>query len=101
MPVLLIGRRQRILYVNPAAEQFFDMGAATLAKLRLDEIVPFGSPVLQLLLQVRERGASAGERDMDLTTPRYGERIADVTATPVPDPEGAVILTLQERSLAQ
>jgi two-component system, NtrC family, nitrogen regulation sensor histidine kinase GlnL len=38
---------------------------------------------------------------MDLTTPRHGERVADVTVTPLSEPEGAVIVTLQERSLAQ
>src|SRR6202000_857032 len=45
--------------------------------------------------------ASAGERAVDLSTPKHGERVADVTVTPVPDPEGAMLLTFQERSLAQ
>ena len=38
---------------------------------------------------------------MDLTTPRNGERVADVIVTPLPEPEDAVVLILQERSLAQ
>ncbi len=38
---------------------------------------------------------------MDLSTPRQGERVADVTVTPLARPEGAVIVTLQEASLAQ
>jgi len=101
MPVLVIGPGHEVLYVNPAAEQFFDMGADLLAKRSLEEIVPFGSPILQLIAQAAERGASVGERDVDLTTPRHGERVADVTATPIAEPEGAVIVTLQERSLAQ
>jgi two-component system nitrogen regulation sensor histidine kinase GlnL len=63
--------------------------------------VPPDSPLFQLIAQVEERGASAAERDVDLTTPRHGERIADVTVSPVSEPEGALVLTLQERSLAQ
>lgn len=101
MPVLMIGPGHEVLFVNPAGEQFFDMGAGLLAKRSLEEIVPFGSPILQLIAQARERGASVGERDVDLSMPRYGERVADVTATPIVEPEGAVIVTLQERSLAQ
>lgn len=101
MPVLMIGASHEVLYVNPAGEQFFDMGADLLARHRLEEIVPFGSPILQLIAQACERGASVGVRDVDLTTPRHGERVADVTATPIVEPEGAVIVTLQERSLAQ
>ncbi len=101
MPLIMVGPGQEVLFVNPAGEQFFDMGAGLLARRCLEDIVPFGSPILQLIAQARERGASVGERDVDLTTPRHGERVADVTATPIVEPEGAVILTLQERSLAQ
>ena len=36
---------------------------------------------------------------MDLTTPRHGERVADVVATPLAD--GNVMLTLQQRGFAQ
>ncbi len=101
MPVLIVGTQQAILFVNPAAEQFFDMGAGLLTKQTLGDLVPFGSPVLHLLAQARERNASVGERDMDLSTPRHGERVADVVATPLAGPEGAVMLTLQERGFAQ
>ena len=101
MPIMLIGPRQEIIYVNPAAEQFFDTGAGLLLKLNLSDLLPFGSPLFQLIAQARERQSSAGERDVDLTTPRHGERVADVMVTPLPEPEGTIVVTLQERSLAQ
>jgi two-component system nitrogen regulation sensor histidine kinase GlnL len=101
MPVLVVGSDGKLLFVNPAAEQFFDTGAGLLLKQNIDDLVPFGSPLLGLIAQTRERGASVGERMMDLSTPHHGERIADVTVTPLPEPERAVIVTLQERSLAQ
>jgi two-component system nitrogen regulation sensor histidine kinase GlnL len=101
MPILVVGPGHDVLFVNPAAEQFFDTGAGFLLKQRLDDLVPFGSPLIGLIGQACERGASVGERIMDLSTPRHGERIADVTVTPLSEPEGAVIVTLQERSLAQ
>ena len=48
----------------------------------------------------RERGGTLGERDVDLTTPRHGERVADVTVTPLPGPDGTTLVTLQERGFA-
>jgi two-component system nitrogen regulation sensor histidine kinase GlnL len=101
MPVLLVGRDLRVLAVNPAAEQFFAVGAGLLTRQRLDELVPFGSPILQLISQAQERDASVGERDVDLATPKGGERTADVVVTPAGDRDGNVVVTLHERSLAQ
>jgi two-component system nitrogen regulation sensor histidine kinase GlnL len=96
---LVIGTSDELVYANQAAEQFFAMGVGLLLKHHLADLLPFGCPLLDLVKQTRERGASIGERDVDLSNPKLGERIADVSLTPAED--GAVILLLQERSLAQ
>lgn len=101
MPILVVGPRLEIVFVNPAAEQFFSTGAGHLLKQTLKNLVPFGSPLIQLIGQALERRASVGERDVDLSTPRHGEKVADVMVTPLLEPEGVVVITLQERSLAQ
>jgi two-component system nitrogen regulation sensor histidine kinase GlnL len=101
MPVMLLGSKYEVLYANPAAEQFFDTGLTLLRKQTLSDLIAPHSPLFQLVTQAAERNASAAERDIDLSTPRHGERLADVTVTPVPDPEGAMLVTFQERSLAQ
>jgi two-component system nitrogen regulation sensor histidine kinase GlnL len=101
MPIVVVGAGGTLLYANQAAEQFFDMGVGLLLRQKLADLLPFGSPLLQLVQQTRERGASVAERNVDLTTPKLGERLADVTLTPAAEPEGAVIVLLQERSLAQ
>jgi two-component system nitrogen regulation sensor histidine kinase GlnL len=101
IPVMVVGEDLRVLSVNPAAEQFFASGAGLLTKQCLDEIVPFGSPVLQLVAQSRDRGASVGERDVDLSMPRHGDRTADVVVTPFSDTDKTAIITLHERSLSQ
>ncbi|HEX2591948.1 MAG TPA: ATP-binding protein [Rhizomicrobium sp.] len=101
MPILTVAADERVLFANPAAEQFFAMGAGLLRRQKISDLIPFGSPLLALIAQAQERTASVGERDVDLTTPRHGERLADVVVTPMPDPEGAVVIWLQEKSLAQ
>ncbi|MBN9554250.1 MAG: PAS domain-containing protein [Alphaproteobacteria bacterium] len=100
-PILVIGQGQEILYANPAAEQFFDTGAAILVKQKLADLLSFDSPLFQLVAQARERNASAAERDVDLSTPRQGERLADVTVTPLGEPEGSLVIAFSERGLAQ
>src|SRR5882672_2837867 len=99
LPIILVGPDFDLLYANQAAEQFFDMGVGLLLKQKLGDLLPFGSPLLQLIGQARERGASIAERNVDLTTPRLGERVADVTLTPALE-DGGVIVLLQERGLA-
>ncbi|GAA0536231.1 ATP-binding protein [Rhizomicrobium palustre] len=101
MPVIVVGPGLEIVFVNPAAEQFFSTGAGLLSKQTLRDLIPFGSPVLQLVSQAIERRASVGERHVDLSTPRHGEHVADITVSPLIEPDGAVVITLQERSLAQ
>lgn len=101
MPIMLLSSRFEVLYANPAAEQFFDTGLTILRKQTLSDLIAQHSPLFQLVAQAAERNASAAERDIDLSTPRHGERAADVTVTPVPEPEGAMLLTFQERGLAQ
>jgi two-component system nitrogen regulation sensor histidine kinase GlnL len=101
MPIVTVAADQRILFANPAAEQFFAMSAGLLRRQKIGDLIPFGSPLIQLISQAQERNASVGERDVDLTTPRHGERLADVVITPMPEPEGAVVIWLQEKSLAQ
>ncbi len=101
MPILVVGVNGELLYANQAAEQFFDMGIGLLLRQKLADLLPFGSPLLHLVQQVRERDASIAERNVDVSTPRRTERLADVTLATATDPEGAVVVLLQERSLAQ
>ena len=62
---------------------------------------PFGSPLLALIEQVRERGAPVNEYRVDVGTPRNGgERVVDIYARPSLDLPAGVVVVLQERSMA-
>ncbi len=100
MPVMVVGRKDEIQFVNQAAEQFFDMGAGLLLRHRLQDVVPPGSALIQVMAQARDRDGTVGERDVDLTTPRHGERLVDVTVTPFAGSAGVLLVILQERSFA-
>ncbi len=101
LPVLTIGEDGRILNANSAAESFFEVSLRVMQRQSLRDLVPFGSPILTLVEEVRHRGSSVSEYRVDIGNPRIGaERIVDVFATPLSDEANHVVLMLQERTIA-
>ncbi|WP_038362208.1 nitrogen regulation protein NR(II) [Bosea sp. 117] len=100
-PVVTVAADDRIVDANVAAEAFFEVSAAVLSRHRLHEFVPFGSPLLSLIEQVRMRGAPVNEYRVDLGTPRNGgERIVDIHVAPLSEYPEHVVVMLQERTIA-
>ncbi|MGB3387023.1 MAG: nitrogen regulation protein NR(II) [Pseudaminobacter sp.] len=100
-PVIMIGPDDLITYANADAEDFFRSSAAILARTTLERFVPFGSPILTLIEQVRERLAPVNEYRVDISSPRLGiEKIVDIYVAPVPELPGSVVVMFQERSMA-
>ncbi|MCZ7656934.1 MAG: nitrogen regulation protein NR(II) [Xanthobacteraceae bacterium] len=100
-PVLMIAPDGKIADANVAAESFFESSIPFLRRHALRELVPFGSPLLALIEQVRTRGAAVNEYKVDLSTPRNpGDRIVDLHVAPVPEQPGHVVVMLQERTIA-
>jgi two-component system nitrogen regulation sensor histidine kinase GlnL len=100
-PVVMLGPDERIAEANDAAQNFFQASAASLAKLTLAHFVPFGSPMLELVSQVRERQAPVSEYRVDVGSPRIGaDKVVDIYAAPMADRPGHIVVMLQERSMA-
>src|SRR5690349_14119188 len=100
-PVLVIGPDGRIADANVAAETFFEVSVSLLRRNAMRDIVPFGSPLLALIEQVRSRGAAVNEYKVDLSTPRMpGDRLVDLHVAPVPEQPGHIVVMLQERTIA-
>ena len=100
-PVLMVSQDGRIADANVAAEQFFEASIPMLRRYMLRDLVPFGSPLLPLIEQVRRSGAAVNEYKVDLATPRNpGERLVDLHVAPLPEFDGHVVVMLQERTIA-
>ena len=100
-PVLLIGPDSRIVDANIAAESFFDISTQFLQRQSLKELVPFGSPLLALIDQVRTSGSPVNEYKVDLGTPRIGgDRQVDLHVAPLTERPGHIVVMLQERTIA-
>src|SRR5262249_32045292 len=100
-PVIMVAADRRIANANAAAESFFEASSRLLRRHMLGELVPFGSPLLALVEQVRARGAAVSEDKVGLGTPRNpGERLVDLYVAPLPERPDHVVVMLQERTIA-
>jgi two-component system nitrogen regulation sensor histidine kinase GlnL len=88
-------------FANAAAEQFFGASAAGLAEMRLADFVPAGDALLRLLGQVRADGVTIAGHDLTLESPRLSRRFVGVHLAPLPEVKGAVVLKLQDGSVAR
>lgn len=100
-PVIMVDPDGFITYANADAEDFFRSSANMLARNTLSKLIPFGSPLLQLVDQVRERRAPVNEYRVDVSSPRLGiEKVVDLYVAPVPEFPGSVVVMFHERSMA-
>jgi len=102
LPVLTVGPEGRIVHANAAAEVFFDMSLRMMQRQRLNDFIPYGSPVIALIEDVRQRRSSVSEHRIDISTPRTGvDRVVDIFATPLGDHGADVVVMLQEKTIAE
>ena len=100
-PVIMVSPDGKIADANVAAEQFFESSIPVLRRHMLGDLVPFGSPLLTLVEQVRQGGSAVNEYKVDLATPRNpGERLVDLYVGPLAEYPDHVVVMLQERTIA-
>ena len=101
LPVVTVAPDGKIADANVAAESFFEASVPLLRRQLLRDLVPFGSPLLALVEQVRNRGGAVNEYKVDLSTPRNpGDRLVDLHVAPLPERPDHVVVMLQERTIA-
>lgn len=100
-PVVMVNENNVITYANAEAEDFLRSSAAVLMRSELAKFMPFGSPLLTLVDQVRDRNSHYNEYRVDVSSPRIGnDKIVDLYVAPVSEIPGAVVIMFQERSMA-
>lgn len=100
-PVIMVDEKGYITFANADAESFFRSSSAILARNRLDQFIPFGSPLATLVEQVRERRAPVNEYRVDISSPRLGpDKVVDIYVAPVIELPGSVVVMFQERTMA-
>ncbi len=98
-PVLVISESNAIQYVNPAAEQFFKMGAAIMSGMRIDELVAPDSPLVSLVAQVRKTGVAIREYDAEFGSARTGQHSLHLQVTAFGGSSKQTLVTFQESAI--
>jgi len=98
--VLVVGKDNALMYANAAAEQLFARSRTNLSHIAIGELLPQDSPVFELIHQVRGGMSAITEHGLALDTPKTGQRLVNVQAAPMVEVPGAVVLSFQERSIA-
>jgi two-component system, NtrC family, nitrogen regulation sensor histidine kinase GlnL len=101
VPVVVLGTDDRFRQINNAAEQFLGMSAATLASLRLQDLVPPDNPIFLLIDQVRQTESTISNHDLTLESPRLSKAGITVQASPLPEEPGSIVLVFQDASAAR
>lgn len=99
--IITVNGDNHITYVNSAAEQLFFSGANVLLKQKLDDLVPFDSPLVAIVNQSRQSKSIISEYDIMLGNPKYASKSVDIHVSPLMEGDGDIVIQLQERSIAQ
>lgn len=99
--VLVLDPADRIIHANAAAENFFATSLANLLRLGLADIVAFGSPLLSLVGEVRRRGISMAEYEIEIGNPKVAPQPVDLQVAPIADLPDDLLIVIHKRSIAQ
>jgi two-component system nitrogen regulation sensor histidine kinase GlnL len=100
-PIFVLDAEDRVCLVNGNSEDFFQMSKAVLTRQHLIDLVPFASPVLDAVAQVRTFGGVVNEYSVTVGAPRLGgERVVDLQTTVLGENQRYVLVMLLRRSMA-
>ena len=100
-PIFVVNQNGIITYLNGAAEQFFDQGASRLLDKALDNLIPFDSPIFDLINNVRNGGMSTFEYGIDVDIPRGGGRGLMVSASPMTAENADITISIHQQFAAK
>lgn len=100
-PLVCLEANNRVLFANPAAELFFDTSAALLKRQSFSSIFTPDCQIVALIDQAQKRAVAVSEYGLEVVIPKLGSRVIDASVTPVMDLPGAVLIIMQERSIAK
>ena len=98
--VVVVDGGNAIVHVNSAGEQFLQSSAGYLTGRSLAELLPDDNPLFALIRQVRVEGNDVSEYGVTLESPRIGRHFVNIQATLLGDIANTVVVTLQQRSIA-
>jgi two-component system nitrogen regulation sensor histidine kinase GlnL len=100
-PVFVLDRDDRFIYLNQAAEIFFQSGQMMLLGTSLASLIPADSNFLSMVSRARAQATSVGDQGVEFAGPKIGIKLINVQITPFGDAEPRLLVSIQERALAE
>lgn len=104
-PLIVVDRDLRVRFVNFEAQSLFQAGASSLLERPLSGLIPADSPIVHMIEQAIDRGASMSEYAAVIETPRIERKRVIVTVGPMTAPQGGMVdqavVAFHEISIAQ
>jgi two-component system, NtrC family, nitrogen regulation sensor histidine kinase GlnL len=98
--VLALDGELRVVFANSAAETLLGASSSLLAGRALDELVPFDSPLLDLVRRVQEAGSSISDYGVEVPLSRGAPRLMDLHVSLLAEVPAHVAVILHPCSVA-
>lgn len=100
-PLFILDSSNCFIYLNQAAEIFFQSSQTILFGISLNTLIPTDTPIFSMLKRAKEQNVSVGDQGLELTGPKLRWKLVNVQITPFGDRSPRLIVSLQERALAE
>ena len=100
-PVFVLDSDDQFIYLNQAAEIFFQSSQMMLLGTSLASLIPADSNFLSMVSRARTQAASVGDQGVEFAGPKIGLKLINVQITPFGDAEPRLLVCIQERALAE
>ena len=100
-PVFLLNSNNCFVYLNQAAEMFFQSSEAILSGMPLDSFIPPDAPLFSMLQRARDQTVSVGDQELELAGPKLGMKLVNVQITPFGEVPPRLLVSIQERAFAE
>ena len=100
-PLIILDEDNQVCMVNGTSEDFFQTSKTVLMRHKFADLMPFSSPAMHAVQQVRELGGVVNEYEITVGTPRMGgERVVDLQTAIVAEDPRFILVMLLRRSMA-
>jgi two-component system nitrogen regulation sensor histidine kinase GlnL len=100
-PLFVLDEHNRFIYLNQAGEMFFQSSQMILSGMALDSFIPPDSNLFSMLQRARDQHLSVGDQGLEIANPKIRPKLVNVQITPFGEAPPRLLVTIQERALAE
>ena len=100
-PVFLVNKSNVILYINEIGEEFFGVSSSILIGKKINDIIPFDSPILNLINRVRKNKTGITEESLDFSNLNFPNRKVRVHVIPLTFDNNKIIIQVSQLALSE